>query len=80
MTLTTKQLLKLKEKLDYHKEMKAKTFKALRDNCHHPKEHLENKSCYISATYDDPSYTEYWEECKICGFHLNCHNDWDKSF
>jgi chromosome segregation ATPase len=32
-----------------------------------PHNETERKSYYVSGTYNDTAYTEYWVECKVCG-------------
>lgn len=50
-------------------------YKTLRDevykNCHCPEQELVNQESYYSGSYNDTAYTEYWQECMICGRHHN---------
>ena len=32
-----------------------------------PHEEIEQKSSYFEGSYYDKAYTEYWNQCKLCG-------------
>ena len=38
---------------------------ALYKECPHT--HIELKSSYFSGSYYDKAYTDYWNECSVCG-------------
>lgn len=61
------EVLVIKELSRVHNTEINKLRKELKEICFHPKEYIEKKSYYFSGSYTDVAYTEYWNECTICG-------------
>jgi hypothetical protein len=58
----------LEQQVDRKQKLIAKHQKELMEllnTCTH--EHIEEKSYYFSGSYFDKAYTEYWNQCKLCG-------------
>lgn len=53
--------------LEKYKTLREEVYK----NCHCPEEESVKKESYYSGSYTDTAYTEYWDECTVCGRHHN---------
>lgn len=64
MKLTIEQQIKRKLKLIAKHQLELKELYGL---CTH--EHsMEDKSSYFSGSYNDTAYTDYWSQCRLCGY------------
>lgn len=69
--MTEEELIKKKKAKDKAKEKYLKLAVEIRKECFHPESQLEKKESYFDGSYNDTAYTQYWDECSICGKHLN---------
>lgn len=44
--------------------------KEIRGVCRHPKGFVEEKERYLAGDGYSPPRTEYWDECMLCGWHV----------
>ena len=61
--ITLEQQVSRKRKLI---EKHQKELRELLSTCNH-EGHIEEKSSYFSGSYYDKAYTDYWNQCKLCG-------------
>ena len=65
--MTVEDLLAMKAKAKALMEEAKQLITVMKGACHHPLEVIEPKTYYFSGSYDDTAYTDYWNECTICG-------------
>lgn len=61
MTLE-KQIERKRKLIKKHQDELARLY----SQCTH-EGHVERKSSYFGGSYYDKAYTEYWNQCKLCG-------------
>lgn len=65
--MTVEDLRAMKAKAKSLMEEAKQLILVMKGACHHPVEHIEPKTYYFGGGHNDKAYTEYWDECTICG-------------
>lgn len=65
--MTTNELLEMKKRAASLIEESNNLILEVRNQCHHPEEHIVERQYYFSGSYYDTAYTDRWRECTICG-------------